>query len=387
MPAQLVEAIAAAIECPELLVGRTAMRQDLVERWTMATLQAVDGREPILDRLQAIRRPIDVGCVVAQHTGEIVERGTYGLASVDERLEARIERSQLADAFPYIAQPRQHGLVIVVECGVALGGQSIELVGVGHDLPLGCERLVLARARRDLVDLVTLELEEIQAGRAATGALFEGSQGGARGDELRVKARDLAAEIVEVGEAIEERQLRRGHEQGLVLVLPVEIDELPEALAQGGRRDELAVEERAAASLCRDLAPDDPFRAVGEVDDRLHRGGLLPGSHQVGGRSSTEQEAHGLDENRLTGARFAGQHAQTRPEFELELVDDGKPVDVQIANHRPARTGDRWASTAGLPGGLTAGSRRENCHRIIGLTALTLRATLQCRAVPAAPCP
>ena len=85
--------------------------------------------------------------------------------------------------------------------------------------------------------------------------------------------------------------MRRGVEQHLMLVLPVQIDQSAARLAQRRARREHAVDERAAAPLRGDLAADDHLAAVRGFEDGFDGRVVFAGAHQVGGRAAADQQA------------------------------------------------------------------------------------------------
>ena len=105
-----------------------------------------------------------------------------------------------------------------------------------------------ARVRRDAS-------KRASASRVSTSRACADGQGGA-----------LA---IEAGVAIEQRELHRRIEQRLVLVLPVQIDQRSDRLAERGGRDQLSIEEGPAPALRRDLASHDQLVARWRVEDRL----------------------------------------------------------------------------------------------------------------------
>ena len=101
-----------------------------------------------------------------------------------------------------------------------------------------------------------------------------------------------------------------------MLVLPVDVDQLADGLAQRRGRDELAVDEGAAPALRGDFTADDQLAAVRRVDHRLdHRGfGACP--DEVGRGAAAEEEADGFHQDRLAGAGLAGQDGEARAELQ-----------------------------------------------------------------------
>lgn len=119
-------------------------------------------------------------------------------------------------------------------------------------------------------------------------------------------------------------------EQHLVLVLSVQVDERRGELAQNRRRSEGAINECATApSLRRNFAPDDHFRPVGLLEDRLDGCGIFARSHEVARRAAARQESDRADEDGFAGPGFSREHTQARLELELEPIDDGKIADAE----------------------------------------------------------
>ena len=102
----------------------------------------------------------------------------------------------------------------------------------------------------------------------------------------------------------------------------------------GGRQR--AVDERAAAALRGDLAADEQLFAAA-LEDRFDGRGVLAGADEVARGAAAEQQADGLDEDRLAGAGFAGQDVQAGVELDLDRVDDREVLDAKEAEHRKER--------------------------------------------------
>ena len=65
-----------------------------------------------------------------------------------------------------------------------------------------------------------------------------------------------------------------------------------------------------------------------DVEEGLHRGALRAGADRLGAASAAEDERQGVDDNRLTGSRLAGQQVEARAEIEGGLADDRQVRDV-----------------------------------------------------------
>ena len=59
----------------------------------------------------------------------------------------------------------------------------------------------------------------------------------------------------------------------------------------------------------------------------------LAGADQVGGGAGAEQQADGLDEDRLAGAGLAGQDVEARLELDLDGLDHRKVADAEKTQH------------------------------------------------------
>ncbi len=123
-----------------------------------------------------------------------------------------------------------------------------------------------------------------------------------------------------------------GLEQSLVIVLAVQLDQTRREIAKRRRGGQRAVDERATASLRRDLPADDHF-AVAGVEDRLDGRDVFARPHEVARRARAKQQSDGFDEDRLAGARFARQDVQAGFELDLDFVDDREVLDAQVAQH------------------------------------------------------
>ena len=70
-----------------------------------------------------------------------------------------------------------------------------------------------------------------------------------------------------------------------------------------------AVDERAAAALRRDLAPDEDL-APSRLEHRFDGGGIFPGPHQVRRGAAAEQQADRFDQHGLAGAGLPRQDVE-----------------------------------------------------------------------------
>src|SRR5580765_175618 len=102
--------------------------------------------------------------------------------------------------------------------------------------------------------------------------------------------------IVVLSELIEDEQMRRRIEQRVMLMLTVELDEPRREILESARRHQLAVDERTASPLRRNLPSDEEFLAAA-FEDRFDGREIFAGSHQVARCAAAEQQADGFHQN------------------------------------------------------------------------------------------
>ena len=73
-------------------------------------------------------------------------------------------------------------------------------------------------------------------------------------------------------------------------------------------------------------------------DGRQHEGALYPGrfcaaAHLGSAHTVAEQRADGIDDNRLTGAGFAGEDVEASAKLDLDFVYQGEVLDFQALQH------------------------------------------------------
>jgi hypothetical protein len=151
--------------------------------------------------------------------------------------------------------------------------------------------------------------------------------------QLAVRAPHRRRRLGRAGEGIEDATLRFGIEQRLRLVLAVQVDELPTDLGEETRVDSRAVDPRPCApgghhastrpSLlrhrCRARRGARESRTATRLR-RLDRGALGPGARHRRG-AFAEQQSECADDDRLPGARLAGQHVEAARERDERLDD------------------------------------------------------------------
>ena len=210
---------------------------------------------------------------------------------------------------------------------------------VGRDV----ERGELAPAR---VEQIALRHERFRGGGRGIALLDRGTP--------RPPCRaDFAREDREAAEGVDQRALRVGGEQRLMGMLAVQVDQELADLRQLGERGRAAVDPRAALALGIERAADQQFgfagrRVAGQPLQREPFGDVGPVVHIELGRefgpvgagaqlslleAVAQQECQRIEQDRLAGARFAGEHGEAAIELEVEGLDDDEIPDRQEAQH------------------------------------------------------
>ena len=148
-------------------------------------------------------------------------------------------------------------------------------------LALRAQLVLLARPQprgvqlRDLKAQQVLALRAVALGRARPLDLVQ------RGPVLREAASATrSAQLLRLGEPIQEVELARGLEEPLVLVLTVHLDELIAQALEQRHRDRRVVDERPMPARARELAPDEDLAvADGSPASSSDRAAAAPARH------------------------------------------------------------------------------------------------------------
>src|SRR3954465_14151892 len=74
-----------------------------------------------------------------------------------------------------------------------------------------------------------------------------------------------------------------------------------------------------------------------QVEGRGHRPLLCPLAYQCNVAAGTERQRKGVEQDRLAGAGFAGQHGETSGEIDIEPVDQNDVADGKPGEHDAGR--------------------------------------------------
>ena len=145
-------------------------------------------------------------------------------------------------------------------------------------------------------------------------------------------------------------------EQILMVVLPVNIDQVLGHLLEHAERDRIAVEAHRASPAGVKPAGEQQFAAVGgdahigylldlleqvragEIKDPADPPLIGAGAEHLGGASQAKKHFDGPDHQALAGAGCAGETIQSRAQFDAGIGDDGEIGNVKFAKHEGGET-------------------------------------------------
>ncbi len=312
----------------------------------------MDESQPLLDLVQPLGVELDPVAVAAHRLGQVLHLVAERFRRLAQRIGRRVEPDQAGQgAGCALKEVHGRGLVLValVQGVVGLAGQGGQLLGVGQAGALLRQLFLLAGLQAGGLDLVDLVTEQIDAAGHLALVTAQAGQLAAHGAQVAHQAGDLVAQRPQPAVAVQQVDVLADAHQRQVLGLAVDVDQALADLFQGLDRDGPTVDPAHIAPFEADLAAqkqDARLVALQAVfsqqraDDRLDLGveqeGTLDGrpigagTDNVGLTPPAQQQADGVDDDRLAGAGLAGQDVETGAEFEIELVDDGQIVNSQF---------------------------------------------------------
>ena len=343
--------VGASRERGELRLGVVAQRWQCVGPDAILARDVVERREPRLDARELRRIDVELREIAAQLARRLVELDPRGLDQRDDFAQRGVVRGGCLQLRGERSEPPRERAVafadFVFRGARRLGqrrGMRETRLHLRHRRPFvgaDAERGELLQSRRE-------RFAERDAGRVGLGRRVARLD---RRTPLAPRVRARAGQRREAPEGVQQRALRVGARQRLVRVLPVEIDQ---HLADGfllRERGGTAVDPRAALPLriqhpaqqqrvlivvAREPFVREPRRDLVAAADVEHRG-------ELGARSTraqlprfeavAQQEAQRVEQDRLAGARLAGEHREPARELEVERLDDDEIADGEETKH------------------------------------------------------
>ena len=293
--------------------------------------------------------------LVAQGAGQVGQLDGGGGQAARVALERLAAGQGATGATEQVDRPALAGGVDQLqrlERGVTVGG------GVGQPILLEPQGgLLVGIVEVGLRDLLHLVAEDVRLAGPLLGVAAESGQRLVERVQLAPDG-PHAAEI-RAGEGVEHVALRGGRDEGPVLVLAVDLDQLRRRLAERAEGRHAAVDPGPGAALGGDRAGQDHL--AGGVALPHHEAGLdqglgRAGAHHAGVGPTAQHQLQRLDDQRLAGARLSGERRHAGPELQRQVLDHAEVAHVQVGQH------DRLTRSARPEAG-SAGCRRRSAAR------------------------
>ena len=342
--------LAGPCEVREVRIEPRAERQDRVHALAVLPLEPPDLVQPTLDRFEPRRIEHDAVAVRPERASSLVELDQGGVEGLDRRLDRRIEPGQLPQEGCRASRPLDRRGRILVELPVCRGGAFGQALGVHEPSTLLALLLFLPDPEPRGVDL-----RDGLAVLGGPGHLVAGRR--AQGIELRRRAAPLVVALAEAfaedpqpRKGVQEVEVAGRPEQGLMLVLTVDLDQGLTELFQQGQRGVRVVQKNPSAAATHQLPPDqEPVILQGDavlLQHRAHRTAGRSVEHGLDGRGLStradglgrlgplaEEQGQGVDQDRLARACLPREDVQARTEGDRQRFNDGEVADPKLSEH------------------------------------------------------
>ncbi len=317
-------------------------------------------RQALLQLGQTFRVQFQAVQVVAQFRG--------GLAGLDHGAVEQIHHpGQLRIGFAHLAHVVQAAGEQAGGAGriVAVQGQQHPLAslqqaaGVGQPPVFGLQLGQFALGQIQFFQLPDLVAQQFQPVVALAGGLAQPVQFRLLVAPVPEGFRQFAEQAAMAGEVVQQLALGLTAQQGLVLVLAVQIHQHLAQLSQAGGRCRLAVDEGLRGAIGGDHPADDALagavqfvflqpglglgRIVGAEGD-ADFGLIGPVADHAGVGPIAQRQPQGIEQDRFAGAGLAGEHGQSTLQGQFQALDDGEVPDVKVGQHgiSSARSSAAW---------------------------------------------
>ena len=269
----------------------------------------------------------------------------------DHSLRARVHALQFLQGAPHLTRLGHQGIVVLAQ-GVQRGlAQLQQSGGVAGPLESRLHLLVLAGLKPGARNLLHLEAQEVELLRVGfliddEGRFFR-SERGARPDPF-AEVRPL---FFQAAKRIEDGELFRRMQQGLVIVRPVHVHKPFADRGQRGQRGGRAVDELTVRPSAGEGALEDQLMIVAGLqavllqkgserraqffyfEDRLDGTAVASAAEEGAVGAVAEDEVERADDDGFAGTGFAGDDVAARLEFQREVRDQREVFDAERRQH------------------------------------------------------
>ncbi len=291
---------------------------------------------------------IEIAClgVVGQRAAGLADLDQRGIQQFAAGAKLHVDFGQACQFGAGACQAGAQAFVafdLIDQCGAA----SQQALGVAQTALLGFQRGKTLRGQRPALEFRALVRKQIQT-RIALAAIAQ-RRGFAR---QRAQVLGQLAHLRQRGRVtavgIEQGQLLLALQQRLMLVLAVDLQQMRGQFAQLRQRHRAAVDPRARTARGGQHAAQAAMLAIvhgllaqpgarggggSEIEFGADFGALRAAAYQRGVGTRAGEQQQGIDQQRLAGAGFAGDHGQTGAQRDLGLGDHGQVAYIQRRQH------------------------------------------------------
>ncbi len=311
--------------------------------------QGVGLAEPLLHLVEPFRVEVQFLQIVAQVLGGGFHLQAGGFHRVEHSGQAIVAGAGFLHPVADLAQMIVDGAVLaVVQGGDRLLAQPDQGVRVAQALLLLLQVRQFALGQIQRFQLLELEAQQFLALGLLAGAgqgVVVGAPGGLPGAPVLA---DGGGQLAGLGQVVEQGAVGILAQQGLVLMLAVDADQVLAQVAHLGERRGRAVDVGSGAAVGAHRAAQQaliavvqlPFgepgagrRVVPQVEGGQHLGPFAAGAHHGAVGALPQGQRQGVDEHRLAGAGLAADHGEARFRFQLQLVHGGEVANTEMGQH------------------------------------------------------
>src|ERR1051325_5169566 len=152
-------------------------------------------------------------------------------------LKGRIEFRELRDPFPDEAKSRERGFIALVQRGVGIAAETLQLFCVGEHAPGGQQLFVFTSANAGAIELTHLVLQKIETRGTLAFVELQRVELTLHAPPFSKRSGHAVAHRRETGKVVKERKMTLRIEQRLMLVLTVKFHETGCLILECRRRD------------------------------------------------------------------------------------------------------------------------------------------------------
>ena len=328
------------------------------DRVAVLALERDDQFQPFLDLGQPFGVELEALGIILERARQVAKLFEQHLGLVGRLAHVGVDARQLLqlahDLADHVDCARQLA-IFLRENGLRSLGQVHQGFSIAQPPPLGLQLLLLALAQVGGGNFAGLKRKQVDALGQGAGILAQPLQLAAHLAQAGRLLGHLAAQGQQPRITVEQLDMGLGLEQVQVFALPVDVDQQVGQFAERLQRDAAPVDATDVAPVKPHFtAEHHPVWAVGVVqpllveqvmqllrqlgvvgqpERGLDLGHLAAGAHRLGGGAFAQQQADGVDNDRLACARFARQDIETGAKGEVQLVDDGEIANPQFVEH------------------------------------------------------